>query len=261
MQKVRTILRFLEYYFTAHTKQDIHSPFVFELVTKVMNQKKKVQAFDEIEKIRKDLLNDKREINVTDFGTAFGGPETYKRSISETTKYSAKPKKYAQLLYRVVNYYQPKTIIELGTSFGISTLHFAAGNPSAKIITLEGCHETSKVAKEVFQKSGYHNIEIITGDFKNTLDDALSKIEKPDLIFFDGNHQKESTLNYFKKCLTNSHDRSIFIFDDINWSNEMREAWNEIKQNAKVSVTVDLFTLGIVFFNPDLTKQNFTVRF
>ena len=261
MQQVKNILRFLRYYLMAQTKHDVHSPFVFELVTKVINQKTKVQAFDEIEKLRKFLLKDQREINAIDFGTAFGGPKTYRRTISESTKYSAKPKKYARLLFRIINFYMPQTILELGTSFGISTMYFAAANPDAKIITLEGCPETSGVAKTNFQNSAFSTIEIITGDFNNTLDSVLNKLNKVDFVFFDGNHQKEPTLNYFHKCLEKSHSNSIFIFDDINWSAGMQEAWKEIKNHSKVTTTVDLFVMGIVFFNPELQKQNFKIRF
>ncbi len=105
------------------------------------------------------------------------------------------------------------------------------------------------------------NIELITGDFNNTIDATLKKFEKLDYVFIDGNHQKAPTLNYFKKCLSKSNHKSIFILDDVNWSKEMKAAWKEIKAHPEVTLSIDLFFLGIVFFNPDFTKQNFVVRF
>jgi predicted O-methyltransferase YrrM len=261
MSGIPYALNFLKYYLTARTKHDVHSPFVFDFVTNVINKKNLVPEFDRIENRRKELLKDDKIINVTDFGTAFKGPKTYRRKISAITYHSAKPAKYAQLLYRIVNYFKPGNLLELGTSFGISTMYMSSANREARIITLEGCSETAKVATENFEQTGLKNIEQVTGDFNYTLDEAINKFENLDFVFFDGNHQKEPTLNYFQKCLTKSHNQSIFIFDDINWSAQMKEAWKEIKDHPRVTVTIDLFILGIVFFNPDLTKQNFTIRF
>ncbi|MFI5218710.1 MAG: O-methyltransferase [Bacteroidia bacterium] len=260
-QKVRHLLQYLHYRFTAQSRHDVHSPFIFDLVTKVINNKTQFSEFNKIENLRRELLNDNKVINVTDFGTAFGGPKTYRRKISEIAKHSAKPAKYAQLLFRIINHYKPGAILELGTSFGISTMYMVAANPQSKIITVEGCPETSRIAKINFQKSGFKNIQPETGSFDHALDKVLTGFEKLDLVFFDGNHQKDATLNYFQKCLLKSHNKSIFIFDDINWSREMQDAWNKIKNHPQVTVTVDLFVMGIVFFNTDLTRQHFTIRF
>ncbi|MEP7169502.1 MAG: class I SAM-dependent methyltransferase [Bacteroidota bacterium] len=254
-------LNYLKYYLTAQTKHDVHSPFVFDFITSVINKKTSLPEFEKIENLRKELLKDDKIIDVTDYGTAFKGPKTYQRKISAITYHSAKPAKYAQLLFRIVNYFKPETILELGTSFGITTMYMSSANIETKVITLEGCSETAKVANVNFQNSGIKNIEQVTGDFNITLDAAINKFEKLDFVFFDGNHQKEPTLNYFQKCLSKSHNKSIFIFDDINWSAEMKEAWKEIQNHPKATVTIDLFILGIVFFNADLTKQNFVIRF
>ena len=252
---------YLHYFFTAQGKHQVHSPFVFEFVTKVTNGKSQSAAFFPIEKLRNELLNNHEEINVTDFGTAWGGPKTYLRKISAIAKHSAKPVKYAQLLFRIINYFKPETILELGTSFGISTLYMAVANAQSQLITIEGCPETSAIAKQNFQKLGFKNIHSETGNFDDVLNKILPGIEKLDLVFVDGNHQKDATLNYFQKCIAKCHSKSIFIFDDINYSVGMQQAWREIKSNSAVTVTVDLFVMGVVFFNPELTKQDFVIRF
>jgi|SRR6185436_19370465 len=261
MPNIRYAFNFLKYYLLAQTKYDIHSPFVFDFVTDVVNKKNHAPEFDQVENLRKVLLNNDKKINVTDFGTAFKGPKTYQRKISAITYHSAKPAKYAKLLYRMVNYFKPQHIIELGTSFGFSTMYLSLANRESKIITLEGCPETAKVAAENFERMNLKNIEQVTGDFNNTLDEVINKFEKLDFVFFDGNHQKDPTLSYFQKCLKKAHGKTVFIFDDINWSGEMKDAWKEIQDHPKVTATIDLFILGIVFFNPGLTKQNFIIRF
>ncbi|MEO5570965.1 MAG: class I SAM-dependent methyltransferase [Bacteroidia bacterium] len=261
MSAIVYTLNYLKYYFTAQTKHDVHSPFVFDFVAKVINKKKHSPEFDEIERLRKELLKNSTKINVTDFGTAFKGPKTYKRKISAITFHSAKSRRYGKLMFRIVNYFKPRNLIELGTSFGFSTMYLSLANKETKIVSLEGCSETAKVATDNFQRMKLKNIEQVTGDFNSTLDKAINKFEKLDFVFFDGNHAKEHTLNYFQKCLNKTHNKTVFIFDDINWSAGMKQAWKEIQDHPKVTVTIDLFILGIVFFNPDLTKQHFIIRF
>jgi len=148
----------------------------------------------------------------------------------------------------------------MGTSLGISTLYQATAVRSAKVITLEGCPQISAIARENFRWLGTNNVELMTGDFAGTLPKALDKIKCLDYAFFDGNHRKVPTLEYFEKALEYAHEDSIFVFDDIYWSDEMREAWEEIKANPKVTLTIDLFYVGIVFFRKENSeKEHFTL--
>lgn len=251
------LFRYLEYIIKSKTKYDIHSPFMFELITGVINANG--TGIHDIELLRKNLVNDNTSIEVTDFGAK--GKKKYMRSISSIARSSAKNKKYCTLLYRIVKHFKPLSMLELGTSLGISTIYQAKANPAARFISLEGCPETARIAQKNLSENDCKNIQLICGEFSETLPAALSRFETLDYAFFDGNHQKGATLHYFNTCLAKSHDKSIFIFDDINWSGEMREAWKEIKNHPSVTVTVDLFFLGIVFFDKNLSKQNFMVRF
>ena len=87
----------------------------------------------------------------------------------------------------------------------------------------------------------------------------LKEHNQLDFVFFDGNHKKKPTLSYFKQCLEVAHEDSIFIFDDIYWSTEMTEAWQEIKKHPKVTLSIDCFEMGIVFFKKEQAKEHFTV--
>ncbi len=244
---------------SAKTPHGIHSPFVFELVNKVINKKGSYYAYEKIEKLRRKFLISSKEIEVTDFGTGKSG----KRIISEIAERSLKNKKYGQLLFRLVNHFKPTTILELGTSLGISTSYLACANPNAKVITIEGCPNISNEAKNNFESLGLKNIETVVGNFDIILSAVLCRLPTADcqLVFFDGNHKKIPTLNYFSQCLEYAHNDSIFVFDDIHWSDEMEEAWEEIKSNPLVTVTIDLFFLGLVFFRKEQAKENFIVRF
>jgi len=185
--------------------------------------------------------------------------KTNKRKVCDITKIAGIRSKNALLLIRLVNYFKPEFILEIGTSVGLSTTALSIGNPNAKIISLEGCLNTANYANQLFEKFNFTNIQVITGEFEKTLPNIIAK-NTFDLIYFDGNHTKEATLNYFTKCLTNLKNDAVFIFDDIHLSKEMHIAWNTIKEHPKVTVTIDTFYWGIVFFRKEQTKQHFTIR-
>jgi len=256
--------KYLYYYVTASNGKGhgVHSPFVFDFIKNVLNNTKTHKCFHSIEKLRKELLHDKRIVEVEDFGAGSLAVPNKKKRVSDITKAFLKSKKLAQLLFRIVDYYKPKTIIELGTSLGVTTIYLAAANKTATVFTLEGSKNIATLAKNNFQKAGADNIKLIEGNFDDTLPSALLQAQKVDLGYVDGNHRKLPTLSYFHQFLKKSDDQSIFIFDDIHWSVEMEEAWKEVQQHSAVTLTIDLFFIGLVFFRKDFKyKQHFVIRF
>ena len=122
--------------------------------------------------------------------------------------------------------------------------------------------EIAKIARQNFNTAELKNINLIVGNFDKTFLDALQEIKKVDLAFIDGNHRRKATLDYFLTLLKKSSNTSIFIFDDIHWSSEMEDAWKLIQDHDSVKLTIDLFFIGVVFFNPDFkVRQHFTIRF
>jgi predicted O-methyltransferase YrrM len=262
--KFQLAKKYVQYYFTASNGKGhgIHSPFVFDFVINVLNDKTSYPAYQSIEKIRKQLLSDSTVIEVEDFGAGSSVIKTNKRVVSAIAASSLKPKKYAQLLYRIVAYYKPETIVELGTSFGITTDYLAAANETTKVFTCEGSAAIASIAKQNFEVLQLKNVRLIEGDFAKTLSPLLANLSKIDFAFADGNHRKEPTLNYFQQLLNHSTATTILVFDDIHWSAEMEGAWNAIKQHPQVTLTIDLFFIGIVFINPDFKiPQHFSIRF
>lgn len=240
----------------------IHSPFVFDFIQKVLRDKQKYPCYSSIENERRKLLSNETIIEVEDFGAGSSMIKSKKRKVKDIAATSLKPRKYAQLLYRIVQYYQPATIVELGTSLGITTAYLSAGNKNAKLYSFEGSANISTIARATFDSLQIKNIEIIQGDFAKTLPLFRPALPFIDLVFIDGNHRKEPTLQYFNDFLGMSNDHSILIFDDIHWSSEMEEAWSQIQQHPAVTLTIDLFFIGLVFINPDFkVHQHFIIRF
>ncbi|MDO3643827.1 O-methyltransferase [Mucilaginibacter sp. L3T2-6] len=244
----------------AKTRHGVHSPFVYRLIDEVIYDFNAKKVYAEVENIRKELLNDARIITVTDLGAGSHLNNNRKKKVSDIARNALKPPKLAQLLYRLAADWQPRNIIELGTCLGTTTLYLKKAAPLADVYTMEGCPETAKIAAETFHKGGI-STEPIVGNFDDTLSDIIDTLPGLDFVFVDGNHQKEATLKYFEWCLPKVHENTMLIFDDIYWSEGMKEAWAEIKAHLQVTVTVDLFWIGLVFFRPGQVKEDFLVRY
>ncbi len=256
--------KYFKYYLTASNGKGhgVHSPFVFEFIKFVLNDKKKYDVYSTIEKQRQVLLNDKKIIEVEDFGAGSTVIKTKQRVVKDIATSSLKPKKYSQLLFRMIQYYNKKNVLELGTSFGITTSYIAAAKNNPTVTTMEGSVNIATIAQQSFDSLQINNVTIVKGDFEKTLSPHLNKIDRIDFAFLDGNHRKVPTLQYFKQILTKSNEETIFVFDDIHWSAEMEAAWEELKSHESVTLTIDLFFIGIVFLKTDFkVKQHFVVRY
>ena len=261
MNRLRIVFKYIKYLITAQSKYAIQSPFLYELATKVIYKKKIDSVCQSINNLREELSQSEKVIEITDFGAGSSINNSKKRKIKDIARNSAKNSKFGELIYRLIKFYKPKNIIELGTSLGVSTSYLARANNDSKVFTFEGCPETSKIAKKNFDKQKINNTCITIGDFDLTLAKSLKEIKHIDLAFIDGNHQEKATINYFEECLIYSNNNTIFIFDDIHWSVGMERAWEYIKNHKKTTLTVNLFFIGIVFVKSELSKQNFTIRF
>lgn len=253
------IKSFIVFLLASKNKHGVHSPFVYDLVAKCFNSHTNPAKMRAFYKIQKSLYSNQNRITITDYGKGSSVFKSNERKVCDIAKIAGINKKKAALLLRIIDYFNPQNILEIGTSVGLGTSVLSIGNPEANIVTLEGCKNTADVAKEVFSKNHLNNIQLVVGNFKDTLSDVL-KNKQFDLIYFDGNHQKEPTLQYFHQCLNTIHNNSIFIFDDINWSPEMQMAWQEIKNHPKVTVTINTFFWGMVFFRKEQKKQHFVIR-
>ncbi len=261
MLNLRFAKDYLWHRFKAKNRHGTHSPFVYRLLDDVIYDFGAKKEYAAIEALRKNLFFDTRIITVTDLGAGSHLNNNRQKKISSLARNALKTPKLAQLLYRLVAELKPSSIIELGTCLGITTLYLQKAAPQAKVYTLEGCPETAAIASETIKKGDADNIELITGNFDNTLPGVINNLPQLDFVFVDGNHQKEATLKYFEWCLPKVHEKTVLIFDDIYWSEGMKEAWREIKAHPKVTVTIDLFFIGLVFFKTGQAREDFLIKF
>lgn len=268
---VRLAWKYLHYYFTAANGKGhgIHSPFVFDFVTRVLNDRGPYPAWAAIEELRGRLLRDDRLLRIEDMGagSAYAGAGisadagVRMRTISDIARRAAKPRRLGQLLFRIARHYQPATVLELGTSLGLSTAYLATGAPGAHVISVEGSGSIREAAAENLRLLGL-TPELIQGNFDVLLDPLLSRIGPVGLAFVDGNHRYEPTLRYFHSLMAQMSAPAVLIFDDIHWSAEMEKAWAAIRADSRVYMTIDLFFIGLVFLRDEFKiKQDFTIRF
>jgi len=220
-------------------------------------------SFHDIRELRNKLLHKTQVIEITDFGAGANHKEYRHRfeSVASIVRNSSVSEKHGRLLFRLVEYFLPETIIELGTSVGISTLYMATANPDAHIYTIDGCTTKSEQAAANFNILHVVNIEQHIGRFDIVLPDVITQAMKVDFVYIDGNHTYEATLSNFKLLLSISHNDTVFVLDDIHWSEGMQKAWNEIADHEHVTVSIDLFRMGIVFLKKELSKQKFIIRY
>jgi predicted O-methyltransferase YrrM len=250
---------YLRYYLRATKASVVDTPLLTDFTEHVLEDRRYFYAFEEIERLRKRLLKDKKTIDVTDFGAGSRLGATRERRIQDITRNAATSPAFCQLLFRMIQQYRPQTVVELGTSMGIATLYQAKSAAYTTVHTLEGCPQIARRAQQHFDLLNVQNIEIHIGQFEEQLPKVVAQLPQLDFVFFDGNHQYAPTLQYFEMCLPKAHDHTLFIFDDIYWSADMQKAWTALKQHTAVTASIDLFFFGILFFSPQQKQQDYTL--
>lgn len=261
MINLQTGLDYLKHILKAKTRHGVHSPFAYRLIDKVIYDFHAKKVYYEIEKLRADLMRDERLINLADPSADSQIDKNSNKQIRILAKKVLRSAPLAQLIYRLAADIAPRTIIELGTCLGITTAYLAKAAPEARIISIDTSPETAEIARENLDKLQIYNTEILAGDFTKLLPNIIDRIPELDFILINGNHTKEAILNYFQCCLPKLGEHSIMIIDDIHRGKGMNQAWAQIKAQPEVSVTIDLFHIGLVFVRKGQAKEDFKIRF
>lgn len=251
-------IAYFHYWFRSTNQYGVHSPFVYDLMTK---RRKKIPQNEArlLNELRQQLYTNDEFIEINDFGTGSRVFDSNFRQIQKIAKISGISPYWGKKLYTLVNYLQPESILELGTSLGLSTAYMAAAQHQVKLTSIEGCASTHKVARSSLKDWPYGKLNLINDSFDSALNN-LKAGQTFDMIYFDGHHAKQPTLNYFERCLSFANESSVFFFDDIYWSKEMKETWQELIERKEVTLSIDCYKWGILFFRKKQDKQHFILR-
>jgi predicted O-methyltransferase YrrM len=249
---------FINYWLDAVDDHSLHSPFFFDLYRRAILPGKSNDDFDPIETIRSRLLDDDTKVESIDLG-AGSAVLTKSRTIKDIARTSLSTSFFLQMYHRLVEYFHARHVIELGTSLGISSMYLAK-TKGVELTTFEGTPSIAERARENFAQLNYSNIKLIEGEIDSTLQHHLGLCTKIDLAFMDANHRYEPTIRYFNWLLKKIHERSIIIVDDIHYSPEMEQAWNEMKTHRLVYGSADLYRSGLLFFDPSVNRQHVVLQ-
>ncbi len=257
------IFRYIKYLLKAGKRNGhgIHSPFVYDMVTRAVYSKTPKEIEHRLKIYRQHQLCDQTKIQVADYGSGSMYFRSNIRRVSQLVKVTATPPRYASLLWRMVNYFKPATVIELGTATGLTTLYLASHDFQPKVYTIEGAENLHKIAVELFKKISLNNITAVCGEFSAVLPQILANAQPPLLVYIDGNHAYEPTMSYFNQIMEYRHQQLVITIADIHLSQEMEKAWQEICSHSDSTITIDIFEMGLVIINTHCTKQHYIIAF
>lgn len=248
--------------FSRHKRgHGIHSPFVFDLISRVFRNKTADDIVFKIEDIRKRCLTSGKTISVLDIGAGSSKMKGNIRKVSDIVRYSAVPEKYGILLSSLAAEFGKPAIVEFGTSLGISTLYLASASPESTVYSMEACSNTAGIAMDNFREAGINNIKVLNGTFDEMVPELVKEAVRPGMVFIDGDHRKESVLRYFEQMIEMSDSKTVIVLDDIHFSQDMEEAWDQIKKHKAVAFTIDLYRMGLVFFREGMNRFHYLIRY
>jgi predicted O-methyltransferase YrrM len=256
MNNWKRLYHYIRYRIEARTLHGLHSPFVFKLIETVLEDKNcTFDAFEKLNAIRKHLLSDETLLTIDDLGAGSQVLKSNQRQVQAIAKHGITKKNYSEFYFKLINYFNHQTIIELGTSLGLNTLYLAKSSNKPNVYSIEGSKALHEYAQQLIQKNNQENVSLLQGNFDEQFPLLLNTLKRIDFLLIDGNHTYEATMRYFLQALPYVNENTLIVFDDIYWSEGMLKAWEEIKQHAKVSVSLDFYYCGMVFFKTGFAES------
>jgi predicted O-methyltransferase YrrM len=256
---IHKIASYLKFLIKGKTKYSLQSPFVHDFIERVLEDRETYYSFLAMDFLKRKLKQDKTILSIEDKGAGSHFSSKNLKSVKQIAKTAVSSDLKAQALFKLVNLYQPNTILELGTSLGLTTCYLANAKRNSKLTTIEGSKQIHEIAIRNFKKMGLQKINAINAGFDEVLPSIIKEFNDLDFVFFDGNHTKEATLNYYHQCKAKANPNTVFVFDDIYWSKPMTSAWNKIISDSEISLSLDLFSFGVVFFLENRAKQHLQI--
>ena len=256
---IHKIVSYLSFLIQGKTKYSLQSPFVHDFIERVLEDKEVYYSYIGMDYLKRKLAKDKTNLEIDDKGAGSHFSSKNIKTVKQISKTVISSDLKAKALFKLVNLYQPTSIVELGTSLGLTTCYLANAKRNSNVTTIEGSKSIYEIAIKNFKKMGLKKINAINASFDEVLPSIIKEEKNLGVVFFDGNHTEQATLDYFRICKSYASSETIFIFDDIYWSKSMTLAWKKIISDPSISLSLDLYSFGVVFFLKNRPKQHFQI--
>ncbi|MGB3590350.1 MAG: class I SAM-dependent methyltransferase [Nonlabens sp.] len=254
---IKQVIAYARFRYRCFYLHGIHSPFIFEFARVIKDNTNK-NGYLELLRFRESVKNNNTLLTIEDHGAGSRVFKTNTRKVSELLRYNSTSLERTKLLYRIVQHYQPRNILELGTSLGIGSHAMAMASSSTRIITVEGAAMVAAFTANHLEKNQITNVSVVHATFKDYMPTLTGR--QFDLIYIDGHHDGNALVNYFEDLLELCHNETIIIADDINWSSSMQGAWNKIQDHPMVTASINTFDWGILFLRKEQRQERFYVH-
>jgi predicted O-methyltransferase YrrM len=263
MGKIKLLIKYIVYWFRRNGAKGhgIHSPFVFRFNREVLNSRIVYGEYREIRNYLRSLTASGEIIDVLDHGAGSRLFSSGSRRVSSIARHVSSSYRTGKLLFRLARSLNPCTVVEMGTSVGFGTLCLALGAIEGEVFSLEACPSQHAIASRELGRAGIRNVRLIRGTFAEELPRLLAATGKIDMAYFDGDHRKESVIWQFRQCLPMAMPGTVFVIGDINWSPGMNEAWEAVRNDPAVNLSIDLFHCGLAIFREGVEKQHFILDY
>ena len=223
----------------------VHSPFVYDLITNVIEETCEFYAYRDISLVRLQLLQNEQFIQ-------YGKKQlTVKKALK---RYGISTKE-GKFLFRLANHYKPHTMLSVGSSMGLAPLYLARYDSTVQCITLECVQDIAEIATQVLSKEKNPALSIKTGTYRALLPESIVQLQQIDCVYVDKNVGVNDWDTIFEQCEPFIHNATFFVLAGIRSSTEKQSYWTQFRQHPSITVAIDLYDLGLLFFQSKLHKQ------
>jgi hypothetical protein len=252
--KFRTIRRFMYLKRARHRRgHGIHSPFLFHLITEVVEDKRKLPEYEFVKKLKNkaiQLLDNCSDASFTNvyqqFNLALSNPHQLYKKVEL-------PFRYAKVVFRLIREFKPSVIANYGPTFGVNLALMAIADNNSIVYQLINDASCNTISKELLNDSAISNIRFFHEDSVLT--------SSPEFIYVNYPGNPGRSRSVIQIILENHGADDVLIIRGIHESAEMEIYWMEVIESGSVHVSLDLFEIGIVLFRKGLQKENFIHRF
>ena len=231
----------------------IHSPFLFRLITEVVENKRKLpeyKIFKDLKENAMTILEDSSEISLSAVYHQFNLPPANPHRLYRKVEM---PLRYAKVVFRLLREFKPFSVINYGPTLGANLALLAMANKESLVYQYINDTAYEQISNDLLKYLTITNVRFFNESSVPSDDPAFLIINYP--------YNPAVSHEVVQKRLDLQGDDDVMIIRGIHESKAMEAIWKETIASESVRVSLDLFEIGIALFRKGLQKENFIQRF